>query len=204
MVEKNEKRKYVPNTETYKKTLTSLIEHDQDTTLMCVRMGCEMGMTRIEIVNARVSDMDRYNKRGLWIKVAKAVRRGKKRMEDGTLKPKFEMRSREVPVNPELYQLIKSYADEDQVFILKRKKGKIDIPFAPRYINTLYEKANIPWSSHKSRHFFKSQIWAWMRENRQVDPGLVKDLMGHKKTVTEIYGSISWDYKCGVVDKVFG
>ena len=66
------------------------------------------------------------------------------------------------------------------------------------------EKANIQWSSHKSRHFFKSQIWTWMRENKQVDPGLVKDLMGHKKTVTEIYGPISWDYKCGMVDKVFG
>ena len=42
-----------------------------------------------------------------------------------------------------------------------------------------------------------------MRENRQVDPPLMKELMGHKKTVDEEYGSISWDYKLEVIDKVF-
>ena len=41
-----------------------------------------------------------------------------------------------------------------------------------------------------------------MRENQQVDLGLIKELMGHKKTVTEDYGSYSWDYKRNVIDEV--
>lgn len=43
-----------------------------------------------------------------------------------------------------------------------------------------------------------------MRANRQVDPPLMKELMGHKKkTVDEEYGSISWDYKLKTIDMVF-
>lgn len=198
-----EKRSLIPSQEQYKQTLTRLIEGGQLTCLVAVRMGCEMGMTRIEIINSRVSDLDRYHKRGLWIERAKKVRRGIKTMEDGTKKVVFEMRKRELPVNPNLYQILKSYINKDQMFILKREKGNFNNPFIPRYINHLYEANEIPWSTHKSRHFFKNMVIDWMRNNRQMDQGLIKDLLGHKKSQTERYGSISWDYKCDVIDKVF-
>lgn len=197
-----DKRTYIPNSQIYKDVLAKLIEKDDLTTLIAIRMGCEMGLSRIEIVNSRVSDIDRINKRGLWVEVAKRVRRGKK-IVDGEKKSVFKMRQREIPINNSLYQLIKAYANHNQKFILQREKGDITIPFIPRYINTLYELNEVPWSSHKSRHFFKAQVWSWMQKNRQVDPGLLKEYLGHKKSTTENYGEYSWDYKLEVLDKVF-
>lgn len=197
------KRAKIPSREEYHQTLTRLIENGNLTTLIAVRMGCEMGLSRIEIVNSRVSDLDRFHKRGLWLEKAKKVRRGYTRDKKGKKYPVFEMRQREIPMNPNLYQLIMSYIDKNQMYILKRDKGDVNKAFAERYINTLYDNADVGWSSHKSRHFFKNMVIDWMRENRQMDQGLVKDLMGHKKSQTEMYGSISWDYKLEVLDKVF-
>lgn len=197
-----EVNKYVPDLETYRQALTRLVEANKIKALIAVRIGCEMGLSRIEIVNIRVSDIDRINKRGLWIEVAKRVRRGRK-VVDGKKIPTFQMRQREVPINSNLYQLLKTYSTGSQQFLLHREKGDITKPFIPRYINTLYESNNIIWSSHKSRHFFKSQVWSWMQKNRQVDAGLLKEYLGHKKDTTENYGSYSWDYKREVLDKVF-
>lgn len=196
------KREYVPDIETYRQTLARLSENDEITTLVAIRMGCEMGITRLEIVNARVSDIDRINKRGLWIEVAKRVRRGKHIVNDKKV-PLFQMRQREIPINNNLYQLLKTYSKSSSQYILHREKGDITQPFIPRYINTLYELNKIPWSSHKSRHFFKSQVWSWMQKNKQVDTGLLKEFLGHQKDTTENYGMYSWDYKREVLDKVF-
>ena len=197
-----EKREYVPDMETYRDTLRDLVENDQITTLLAVRIGCEMGLSRIEIVNIRSSDIDRINKCGLWIEVAKHVRRGKKDV-DGKKVPLFQMRQREIPINNNLYQLLKTYSSNSQQYLLHREKGDITKPFIPRYINTLYELSNIPWSSHKSRHFFKANVWSWMQKNKQVDAGLLKEYLGHQKTTTENYGAYSWDYKREVLNKVF-
>lgn len=198
-----EKRTKIPDRDEYRQTLINLTEQKNIDTIIALRLGCELGMTRIEIANARISDLDRFHKRGLWIEVAKRVRRGNKTMDDGTKKPLFEMRQREVPVNANLYTLLQSYINKNQVYILKREKGNVNKPFAPRYINTLYEQANISWSNHKSRHFFKNRVKDWMREARQVDEELISEFMGHKKTQTQQYGSTSWDYKRDVIDKVF-
>ncbi len=199
-----EKRSKVPSRDEYRQTLTRLIEKGDFTTLVVVRMGCEMGMPRIEIVNARVSDINRFHKRGLWIEKAKKVRRGYTHdKKTGKKKIVFEMRKREIPMNPSLYQIVMNYVDKDQLFIMKRDKGNINKPFSERYINTLYDNNNISWRTHKSRHFFKDCVADWMRANRQVDLGLIKELMGHKKNQTEDYGGYSWDYKLEVLDKVF-
>lgn len=203
-VKKMKKRTKIPSKEEYRQALTRLIEKGDFTTLVSVRMGCEMGMPRIEVVNARVSDIDRFHKRGLWIEKAKKVRRGHTYdKKTGKRKPVFEMRQREIPINPSLYQLIMNYIDKDQMYILKRDKGDLNKSFSERYINTIYESAQIDWSPHKSRHFFKDCIADWMRANRQVDLGLIKELMGHKKNQTEDYGGYSWDYKLEVIDNVF-
>jgi integrase len=193
--EKMDKRKLIPSSEQYKETLTKLSEDDSDIAKKClvaVRMGCEMGLSRLELVNARVSDIDREHKRGLWIQRAKKVRRGKQ----------FKMRTREVPINQNLYAFLKAYITNGQIYILKREKRDLNKPFYPRHINHLYEKCNVPWSTHKSRHYFKNCIADWMREKRQVDIGLIKEYMGHQKTTNETYGSIKWDYKLGVIDSV--
>ena len=198
----NEKRSLVPDHELYRQTLARLIENKEITTLIAVRLGCELGITRLEIVNAKVSDIDRINKRGLWIEVAKRVRRGNK-VINGKKTPVFEARQREIPINSNLYQLLATYTNNSRIYILAREKGSIDEPFTERYINTLYEQNNIPWSNHKSRHYFKSEVWSWMQKNKQVDTGLLKEYLGHQKDTTENYGTYSWDYKREVLDKVF-
>lgn len=196
------KRTKIPTRDEYKQTISQLTETKNLNALIAVRMGCELGLTRIEIANARVTDLDRINKRGLWIEVAKKVRRGKKKVADRWI-PNFQMRQREIPVNTNFYQLLISYIDKNQVYIIKRTKGDVNKPFTTRYINTIYDEAKIPWASHKSRHFFKNCVKDWMRNSRQIDDELIKDLMGHKKDQTEQYGGLSWDYKLSVIDKVF-
>ena len=189
-----EKRQLIPSNEQYQQTLKNLVEKKEIRTLIVVRLGCELGLTRLEICNVEIDGIDRFHKRGLWINIAKKVKRGNK----------FVMRSREIPINANLYQLLASYTSQnDRKYILVRHKGDINKPFLPRYINHLYDKNEIIFSSHKARHYFKDRVWTWMRENRQIDPGLVKELMGHKKTVDESYGGIGWDYKLDVIDKVF-
>lgn len=152
-----------------------------------------MGMSRLEIVNARLSDLDRYHNRGLWVEIAKKVKRGND----------FKARSREIPMNPSLYSLIKGFTSQSPVYVLYREKGDPMKPLTTRNLNSLYEIAEIPWSTHKSRHYFANRLKDYMREKRQVDEGLLADLMGHKKTMTQQYGSLSWDYKIGVIDEVF-
>jgi integrase len=193
--ERKEKREIIPSKEQYKQVLQKLIEDNDITTLIAIRMGCEMGMTRIEICNAEVGNIDLLHKRGLVINVAKKVRRGNK----------YVMRKREIPVNVGLYSLIMSYVDKDKKYILKReRKSDIMKPFEPLHINYLYEKSEIPWSTHKSRHYFKNQIRDWMRKNRQMDEELVRHYMGHTHLdAHQSYGDFSWDYKLEVIDNVF-
>ena len=198
-----DKREYIPDRQTYMDSLTKLMTNDEITALLAVRMGCEMGMTRLEIVNCKVVDIDISNKRSLSVQVAKKVRRGSKKV-DGKKVPVFEMRTRELPINLSLYQLMKTYTKNSDIYVLHREKGDARKPFIPRYINTLYEANDLPWSTHKSRHYFKSQVWSWMMRNRQPDRALLQELMGHQKDVHDSYGEYSWDYKLEVVDGVFG
>lgn len=188
-----QKRTLIPSNEQYQQVIKDLTDKNLFRTLIAVRMGCEMGMSRLEIVNARLSDLDRYHNRGLWVEIAKRVYRG------GEQKP----RSREIPMNPSLYGLIKGFTSQSPAYILYREKGDIMKPLQTRNLNSLYESAFIPWSTHKSRHYFSNRIMDWMRNARQVDEGLLADLLGHKKTQTQQYGSLSWDYKLRVIDEVF-
>jgi integrase len=188
-----QKRTLIPSNDQYQAVIKDLTDKNLFRTLIAVRLGCEMGMTRLEIVNARLSDLDRYHNRGLWVEIAKRVKRGND----------FKARSREIPVNTSLYALIKGFASKSPVYILYREKGDIMKPLQTRNLNSLYENAKIPWSTHKSRHYFANRVKDYMREKQQVDEGLLADLMGHKKTMTQSYGSLSWDYKQRVIDEVF-
>ena len=193
---REDKRLLIPSKEQYQNIIRDLAERNLMTTLIAVRMGCEMGMPRIELCNAEIRNIGREHKRGLYVDVAKKVKR----------EGKFVMRSREIPINISLYSLLLNYIDKDSKYILKRERARdISKPFHPLHINYLYQKAGIPWSTHKSRHCFKNIIKDWMRTNRQMDDELMHHLMGHAPLdAHETYGSFSWDYKLEVIDKVFG
>ena len=197
-----QKRTLIPSNEQYQAVIKDLTDKNLFRTLIAVRLGCEMGMTRLEIVNARLSDLDRYHNRGLWVEIAKKVHRGNK-IIDGKKTAQFQARSREIPMNTSLYALVKGFASKSPVYLLYREKGDIMKPLQTRNLNSLYTVAEIPWSTHKSRHYFANRMKDYMREKHQVDEGLLADLLGHKKTQTQQYGSLSWDYKQRVIDEVF-
>jgi len=183
----------IPTKEQYRKVINDLTTNKLWDTILVLRMGCEMGLARIDIVNAEVKNLDR-KPRGLYVEVSKKVDR----------KGKMEMRSREIPINPSLYGYIQNYINENQKYILKRQRGNIMIPFKEQKINELYELGNIPWSPHKSRHYFRTQLKNWMRKNRQMDEEVIDSLMGHQpREAREMYGVIDWDYKQEIIDKVF-
>jgi integrase len=193
----------IPDKDGYRSALARLIDEKEFKTLLALRMGCEMGMSRLEIVNARTSDLDRFHQRGLWVEIAKKVRRGYKYIGKKKRIPIFEMRQREIPVNPSLYAIMHSFMRPGQMFVLYREKGDVNKPFAPAYLNKLYKDNGVAWATHGSRHYFKNCVMDWMRNERKVDEGLLAELLGHKKSQTQQYGSISWDYKREVIDKVF-
>lgn len=192
---RQEKRILIPSKTQYRDMLKQLAETNQMKAMVAVRLGCELGISRLEICNAEVSNIDRYHKRGLWLDIAKKIRKGNK--------AEFVMRKREVPVNVGLYALLNTYIQDNLKFIVQRSKGDINKPMNSLQINYLYDIAGISWSTHKSRHYFKTQVWNWMRKERQIDTALVKELMGHTKSVDENYGEIDWEYKLDVIDKVF-
>lgn len=194
--------RFIPTMEQYKEELSRLSSVGDTRAIIVLRLGCEAGMARQEIAKAR-KELDKQYKRGLWIEMAKKVRRGKK---GG--KPHFEMRSRMVPINRSLYPLLKMYADNHDgspYLIHKDRKINPTEPLTDRAINTIYEVAEIPWPSHISRHFFRAQTRFWMIKNRRIDIQLIKEIMGHKLTVDESYGGDSpFEYKLEIVDAVFG
>jgi len=190
------KRGLIPSQNQYSTYIQKLTEAKDIHTLLALRLGCEMGLSRMEIVNLEVRNLDREHTRGLWVEIAKKVKRGKN----------FVMRSREIPVNINLYSLLINYMDKDIKYIFRREKS-LDIlkPLQHQQINWLYERAGIPWSSHKSRHFFKNAVRDWMRKNRQMDEELIRHYMGHAYLdAHQSYGDFSWDYKIEIMDNVFG
>jgi integrase len=197
------KRTYVPTMDEYRKTLERLVDESAMTELIAVRLGCECGMSRLEIVNALKVDVDKINKRGLWISIAKKIYRGKKKGENGKKIKRMEMRTREVPINLNLYQLLKVYIESSEIYVLHRERGDATEPFCVDMIDKWYYQREIPWATHRSRHFFKGQVFAWMIKNRRPDDAVLKEIMGHVKNVHESYGVYPWDYKLEIVDGVF-
>lgn len=175
--------------------MKKLIEEGIVRTATICRLAAEGGMCRIEIVNARTDLLDSTHKRGLDLAIAKRIR-GKQAKES-------HMRTRCIPLNVSLYKWLLDNLDLKQTYIIPRFKGNFNKPFNPRHLDNLFENNNLPFTIHQLRHYFKSRVWEWMIRNKQPDVGVVKEIMGHKKTVHEAYGNYSWDYKLKIVDKVF-
>jgi len=190
--------KSIPSKEQYIQTLNKLATEGYKECYIAVRLGCEMGLPRLDIVNLEVNNINRFHPRGLWVEVSKRVNKGTRK------KPKYEMRSREVPINQNLYAFLMAYVDPKTKYILKKKKGDVMKPYDVQYINELYDEAKVPWSPHKARHYFRTEVKGWMREKRTMDEELVNEYMGHAtKGVPAMYGTIKWEYKIDIVDKVF-
>lgn len=202
-MDKMEKRTFVPDKRTYNDTINKLFENNKITESIAVRLGCELGMSRLEIVNAKVIEIDKIHQQGLDVSVSKRVRRGNKIINGGKRRPNYEMRIREIPINRNFYQILKIYIKQSGIYILQRERGDDNKAFHVDMIDKMYYANEIPWSSHKSRHYFKSQVWSWMMKNRRPDTALLKELMGHKKDTHETYGDYSWDYKLEVLDGTF-
>lgn len=189
--------KQVPSTSLYKEILKRLIEIDDITTILIIRLAAEGSMCRIEIANARTEDINRYHPRGLWVETAKRVR--------GRHAKKSRMRQREIPLNISLYNFIQQHVDFNQKYILERKgRGEYHKPFHPQHLNYFVaKKNNLPFTIQNLRKYFKTEVWQYMLRNKQPDVALVKEIMGHQKTVHESYGVYSWEYKLAIVDSAF-
>lgn len=185
----------IPSKTQYKQLINELTTKKLWDAVIAVRMGCELGLARIDIINAEIKNIDLHHPRGLWVEISKKVKRKGKEME---------MRSREIPISPSLYGFIQNYIDSNQKYILKRQRGNIMKPFGVQKINELYDLGAVSWSPHKSRHYFRTQLKKWMRENRQFDEEVIDALMGHQpRDAKEMYGVIDWEYKQDIVDQVF-
>lgn len=187
--------RFVPTKQQYTKTLQDNSEDLRGTVI--IRLLCECGMAREEVVNLERGNLNRFHPRGLWIEKAKRIKKGKK----------YEMRSREVPINSTLYTLLQAYlSTHTSPYIIDRvKHGSKPEPLTPRMINTLFERMGVAWSPHDCRHFFRSQVRKWMIYERRMDEQVIKEIMGHTLAINERYGGESdFDYKLDIVDQVFG
>lgn len=95
----------------------------------------------VKLAYALRINLDRHHTHGLWIEKVKKVKKGSKN--------NYEMRSREVPVNSNLYLLLKAYLDTSPgSFVINRMcYTNMQLPLTPRNINTIFDKhLNIPWS----------------------------------------------------------
>lgn len=157
-------------------------------------MAATAGMCRMEIAEARIENLLR-NCRGLQLNVAKSVR--------GKYGKESHMRVRRVPLNIDLYNYIVDNIDVNQKYIIPRIRGNFNKPYNYRYLFSFFENNEIGFTIHMCRHYYKSMIWSWMIRNKQPDVGILKELMGHTKTVHEAYGRYTWEYKLAIVDSVF-
>lgn len=181
----------------FRETVDRLVMRKDENALMALKMGCMLGLSILEIANAKIENIDKFNKRSLYIDVAKSVKRGNK----------YQMRCREQPIPRELYlELTEFVRDADRTYILKRKNKRYsnDRPFTPRHIAYWYTCNQIEWSSHASRKYYSVCCMDYMRKCKFIQPALLRNLLGHKPDVTQGYfaSGISFEYKLAFIDKI--
>lgn len=188
-------KKQIPSTRIYEDTLDLLNEKEDIRTVIICRLAAEGSCSRIEIANAKIEEIDSTYKRGLELSVAKRVK-GKHAKES-------HMRTRCIPLNYSLYNYLLNHLDLNQTYVISRRRGDLNKAFNSRHINYFLENANLSFTAHHLRHYFRTKVWEWMVKNRQQDVGILKQLMGHSLSVSESYHQYSWHYKLELVDKVF-
>lgn len=167
--------------------------------LVMMRLAAETGITRIELAYILKDNLN-IDKCELYIPRSKSV---KKKIKG---KIQYVERNRYVPINSTLMPLLLAYInshDSPYIFPPKNHYRKIN-HIAPEVINKLFKEWDIPWSPHKFRHFFKQQMKESMIKNKAVDMEVIKELMGHNLSISERYGSNSFEYKMDLVNRTFG
>lgn len=187
--------KQVPSKILYTEILKKLIDMGDIRCVIICRLAAEGSMCRVEIANAHIDQIDSTHKRGLELSIAKRVR--------GRYGKQSRMRLRCIPLNTSLYEFLQDNLDFEQAYVIPRKQGDFDKAFSTRQFNNIFYKHNLPFTVHQLRHYFKTQVWQWMIKNGRPDIGVIKEIMGHRKTVHESYGRYPWEYKLEIVDKVF-
>lgn len=187
----------VPTMQEYKSELNRLSTNLR--ALVTLRLLAETGMSRIEVCTILRSNLN-VERRELFLHRSKAI----KKIKNG--KTVYVERNRHVPINSNLMPLLMAYlGTHDSPFIIAQHSHFKKIhALKPESLNKLFLTWEIPWSPHKYRHFFKSQMKFSMIKNKSVDMEVIKEIMGHSMSVAEKYGENPLEYKLELVDRTFG
>lgn len=83
----------IPPKEQYINQLNKLSTACSFDCYLVLRLGCEIRLSRQDIVNLKVENIDKYHEHGLWIEISKIINIGSKK------NPKWVMLKRDVPIN---------------------------------------------------------------------------------------------------------
>lgn len=192
--------KRVPTREIFRETIDRLLIRKDLNALIAVKLQCLMGLRRVEVAHAKICNIDKFNRRSLFIDVTKSTK-----LKD---EKKPQMKSREQPIPRPFYlELTEFVRDSDRTYILKRKnKGySDDQPFTTRHISYFYERNQIEWSTHSSRRYYAVCLIDHMRKTKFIQKPLLRSLLGHSPIddTTDLYiNPISFEYKRSFIDNV--
>jgi integrase len=167
--------------------------------LVMMRMAAETGITRIELATILKVNLN-IEKCELFLHRSKAV----KKRKNGKIV--YIERNRYVPINSSLMPLLLAYIDShDSPHIFAQKNHYKNVRgLAPESIDAMFKSWGIPFTPHKFRHFFKSQMKFNMINEKSVDIEVIKEIMGHSLSVSEMYGDNPFEYKLKLVNQTFG
>lgn len=193
-----EVKNFTPTRAQYNEKLRELSDNLRGTVML--RLASETGIVREELATIERGNLDRMHKQGLWVEKAKMVKRGGRN--------EYAMRSREVPINSGLYTLLQAYlATHTSPYIVDRlRHTKEPTRLTNSAINFIFDQQlHIEWSPHRCRHFFKNQVYSWLRKNRMMDGEAVRSIMGHQnRDAHEGYGSADFEWGLEIVEGTFG
>lgn len=165
--------------------------------LVMFRIAAETGMTRMEIASLEKKYFKK-ERREIYVSHSKAIVINKK--------GDTEERNRWLPINHSLLPLLELYMNShDSPYVFTQLHDfKVPRPLSDSAINFIFRDAGIPWSPHKMRHFYRTQIKDWMYEERRFDFELLDELMGHNQKIGAVYSKNTLKRKLEIVDAVFG
>ena len=184
-----------PTMDEYRALLKQLVGDER--ALLMVRLSAETSMTRMEIAKLEKKYFKK-DRREIYISHAKGIVKNKK--------GDTEERNRWVPLTHTLVPLLELHMlSHDSPYVFTQEhKFKVPRPLSDSAINFIFREAKIPWSPHKFRHFFRTQVKRWMIKNRRFDIEILDEFMGHNQTQGAHYSDNALEDKLEIVDEVFG
>lgn len=191
----SKQRLYIPSWDEYKEILSKI---NDNRLLIMIRLPCELGISPYAMVNLKKINFDRDKPRSIFVEKAKSIT-----WKDKKGRKKSRMRSRLIPINSSLYPLLKMFIDtNDSPYIIPKERG--DGAMTVQNVIRVYKDNDIPWTPHRGRHFFKSQMRLVLIKKHMYDETVIRWIMGHKpRDSGELYGMDSWDLAVDYVEEVF-